>query len=93
MTLGPETISLPPSSMPGTGSSACAIPDAKRGEQLVLITEKQDADREPLLAYARDQGIAELMVPKTIRIVDSIPVLGSGKVDYVGVNQLVTAES
>ena len=68
-----------------------AIPDAKRGEQLVLITEKQDADREPLLAYARDQGIAELMVPKTIRIVDRIPVLGSGKVDYVGVMNLAAA--
>jgi len=64
------------------------IPDPKKGEQLVLVTEKSDASREPLLAYARDQGIAEIMVPKTIRIVDKIPVLGTGKLDYVGVKSL-----
>ncbi len=64
------------------------IPDPRKGEQLVLVTEKSDASREPLLAYARDQGIAEIMVPKTIRIVDKIPVLGTGKLDYVGVKSL-----
>jgi acyl-[acyl-carrier-protein]-phospholipid O-acyltransferase/long-chain-fatty-acid--[acyl-carrier-protein] ligase len=78
---------------PDDAHAVVAIPDAKRGEQLVLITEKQDAEREPLLAYAKDQGIAELMVPKTIRIVDTIPVMGSGKVDYVGVMNLVVVES
>ncbi len=29
------------------------------------------------------------MVPKTIRIVDKMPVLGTGKLDYVGVKNLV----
>ncbi len=66
-----------------------SIPDPRRGEQLVLVTEKADASREPLLAYAKDQGIAEIMVPKTIRIVDRMPVLGTGKLDYVGVKNLV----
>ena len=78
---------------PDQAHAVVSIPDAKKGEQLVLITEKQGAEREPLLAYAREQGIAELMVPKSIRIVDRIPVLGSGKVDYVGVIELVTTES
>jgi acyl-[acyl-carrier-protein]-phospholipid O-acyltransferase/long-chain-fatty-acid--[acyl-carrier-protein] ligase len=66
-----------------------SIPDARKGEQLVLVTEKSDASREPLLTYAKDQGIAEIMVPKTIRIVDTMPVLGTGKLDYVGVKNLV----
>ncbi len=64
------------------------IPDPKKGEQLVLVTEKSDANREPLLAYAKDRGIAEIMVPKTIRIIDKMPVLGTGKLDYVGVKSL-----
>jgi acyl-[acyl-carrier-protein]-phospholipid O-acyltransferase/long-chain-fatty-acid--[acyl-carrier-protein] ligase len=68
------------------------VPDPRKGEQLVLVTEKSDASREPLLAYAKDQGIAEIMVPKTIRIVDKMPVLGSGKLDYVGLKNLVEAE-
>ena len=66
-----------------------SIPDPKKGEQLILVTEQPDASREPLLAYAKDQGIAEIMVPKTIRIIDRIPVLGTGKLDYVGVKNLV----
>ncbi|MCZ6446757.1 MAG: AMP-binding protein, partial [Alphaproteobacteria bacterium] len=66
-----------------------SIPDARKGEQVVLVTEKSDASREPLLAYAKDQGIAEFMVPKTIRIVHKMPVLGTGKLDYVGIKNLV----
>jgi acyl-[acyl-carrier-protein]-phospholipid O-acyltransferase/long-chain-fatty-acid--[acyl-carrier-protein] ligase len=68
------------------------VPDPRKGEQLVLVTEKSDASREPLLAYAKDQGIAEIMVPRTIRIVDKMPVLGTGKLDYVGLKNLVEAE-
>jgi len=69
-----------------------SIPDARKGEQLVLVTENQDAERSDLLNYAKDQGIAELMVPKTIHAVDALPVLGTGKVDYVSL-QNVAMES
>lgn len=58
-----------------------ALPDPKKGEQLVLITDKADADRDELLAHARAQGFPELWVPKAI-LVSAIPVLGSGKIDY-----------
>lgn len=58
-----------------------ALPDPRKGEQVVLITDKPDADRDVLLAYAREQGFPELWVPKAI-LVSSIPVLGSGKTDY-----------
>jgi acyl-[acyl-carrier-protein]-phospholipid O-acyltransferase/long-chain-fatty-acid--[acyl-carrier-protein] ligase len=58
-----------------------ALPDPRKGEQIVLITDKPDADRDALLAHAREQGFPELWVPKAI-LVSSIPVLGSGKIDY-----------
>ncbi len=74
---------------PGHMHAVIGVPDARKGEQLVLVTDKPDTDRDDLLNYAKDQGIAELMVPKTIHIVDQIPVLGTGKVDYVGVKALV----
>ncbi len=66
-----------------------SVPDARKGEQLVLVTDKPDADRDDLLNYAKDQGNAELMVPKTIHAVDEIPVLGTVKVDYVGIMALL----
>jgi acyl-[acyl-carrier-protein]-phospholipid O-acyltransferase/long-chain-fatty-acid--[acyl-carrier-protein] ligase len=58
-----------------------ALPDPRRGEQIVLITDKSDVDRDLLLAHAREQGFPELWVPKAI-LVAAVPVLGSGKTDY-----------
>jgi acyl-[acyl-carrier-protein]-phospholipid O-acyltransferase / long-chain-fatty-acid--[acyl-carrier-protein] ligase len=42
-----------------------------------------------LLEKAREVGIPELMVPKDIRPIESLPLLGSGKVDYVSVMAMV----
>ena len=74
---------------PGHMHAVVSVPDARKGEQLVLVTDKPDADRDDLLSYAKDQGIAELMVPKAIHVVGEIPVLGTGKVDYVGIKALL----
>jgi len=56
--------------------------DEKKGEQLVLITTKSPAMKNEILQYARSHGISELAVPKIIRHVPKLPVLGSGKIDY-----------
>ena len=31
----------------------------------------------------RANGVTELMIPRDIRVVDALPVLGTGKIDYV----------
>lgn len=59
-----------------------ALPDARKGEQLVLVTEKPDADRATLQAGARQHGFPELWVPRAILVTAAIPVLGNGKIDY-----------
>ena len=53
------------------------------------MTDKPNADRDDLLNYPKDQGIAEFMVPKKIHAVESRPVLGTGKVDYVEIMALL----
>jgi acyl-[acyl-carrier-protein]-phospholipid O-acyltransferase / long-chain-fatty-acid--[acyl-carrier-protein] ligase len=58
-----------------------ALPDPRKGEQIVLVTEKPNADREALLAHAKAQGFPELWTPRLI-LVAAIPMLGSGKTDY-----------
>jgi len=60
-----------------------AVPDAKKGEQLVLLTTMKDATRDALRAHLVEGGMSELMAPKFVKIVDEIPVLGTGKTDYV----------
>jgi acyl-[acyl-carrier-protein]-phospholipid O-acyltransferase/long-chain-fatty-acid--[acyl-carrier-protein] ligase len=59
-----------------------ALPDPRKGEQLMLVTDTPDADREALLAHAKADGFPELWVPRTLLVVAGIPVLGSGKIDY-----------
>lgn len=67
---------------PSQNHVVVALPDARKGEQLVLVTEKPDADRAALQAAAKQQGFPELWVPRAILVTAAIPVLGNGKIDY-----------
>lgn len=66
--------------------------DPRKGEQLVLFTTCASADVGELQAWARRNGVAELAVPRDIRAVEVLPVLGTGKVDYVALSKLVAGE-
>ena len=68
--------------------AAVSIEDDRKGEQVILITDDPDADREALLRKAQELGLSEIMVPRTIMITDAIPLLGTGKVDYVAARAL-----
>ena len=69
--------------------AAAAIPDARKGEQIILFTTAADADRSAILAWSQSHGVSELSVPKKVYHVDEIPVLGTGKIDYGAVNRVV----
>ena len=69
-------------------SAVAAIKDERKGERLVLITDNPDATRTDFLAHAKKTGQQDLMVPAEVRVVDAVPVLGSGKVDFVAVTRL-----
>mgnify|MGYP001232424488 CR=1 FL=1 len=74
---------------PGATHVGVTLPDSRKGEQIVLVTDKPDADRQDFLSYARANGIPELYVPRALLVVNAIPVLGSGKIDYAGTTELV----
>jgi acyl-[acyl-carrier-protein]-phospholipid O-acyltransferase/long-chain-fatty-acid--[acyl-carrier-protein] ligase len=73
---------------PEAASAVAALPDARKGERLVLVTEKPDATRAAFQARARASGMSELAVPAEIVTVDKLPQLGSGKVDFAAVTRL-----
>jgi len=65
-------------------SVAVAIPDQRKGERIVLLTTQKDADRAAMQRQAKIVGASELAVAAAVQVVDKVPLLGSGKTDYVG---------
>jgi acyl-[acyl-carrier-protein]-phospholipid O-acyltransferase/long-chain-fatty-acid--[acyl-carrier-protein] ligase len=63
--------------------AAVAQADAQRGEALVLYTTDSGLKREHLLEAAHAIGSPELAVPKKLIYLESLPLLGTGKTDYV----------
>ncbi len=60
-----------------------SLPDPKKGEKLVLITSFKEARREAIVTHIKANGIGDLNLPKKIIVVDEIPLLATGKIDYV----------
>jgi len=69
-----------------------AVPDPRKGERLILLTDRREADVDALLAHAKAIGAPELTVPRKILAVPEIPVLGTGKTDYVAIQRMAEAE-
>ncbi len=70
--------------------SGCATaPDARKGERVVLVTTQKNATRAAFQTFAKSKGASELMVPADIIVMEHLPILGSGKIDNVGLAKLV----
>ena len=63
--------------------AASTQPDPTRGETILLFTTDRSLSREKLQTAARDGGWPEIAVPRRIIAVDALPLLGTGKIDYV----------
>ena len=64
-------------------AAAIAAPDPKRGERVVLATTKPGATRAEVQAWMKRKGASEIMHPSSVVILDAVPLLGSGKTNYV----------
>jgi acyl-[acyl-carrier-protein]-phospholipid O-acyltransferase/long-chain-fatty-acid--[acyl-carrier-protein] ligase len=70
-------------------SAAATEVDPRKGERIVLVTQQKDAARADYQAYAKSRGASDLMIPAEIMIVDAIPLLGSGKLDFPAITKMV----
>jgi acyl-[acyl-carrier-protein]-phospholipid O-acyltransferase/long-chain-fatty-acid--[acyl-carrier-protein] ligase len=70
--------------------AAVSLPDAKKGEQVILLTTHKNARLHDLAAVA--EGVAHIALPKKILVVNAVPVMASGKTNYPAATELAAAK-
>lgn len=68
---------------PDAVCAVVAVPDARKGERLLLYINNKDATRSDFIAFARARHASELMIPAEVIYMEKLPMLGSGKVDLL----------
>ena len=74
---------------PNNITAVSATPDPRKGERLIMVTDKHGATRGEFMAYARSKHASELMLPGEVVVLDKLPMLGSGKVDQLAIDKFV----
>jgi acyl-[acyl-carrier-protein]-phospholipid O-acyltransferase/long-chain-fatty-acid--[acyl-carrier-protein] ligase len=74
---------------PNDPTAVVAVPDPRKGERLILMTQKRDATRSDFQAFAKAKHASDLMIPAEVWTLDRLPVLGTGKADMVTLEKLV----
>lgn len=66
---------------------AVAAPHPKKGEQIVLVSNKQNLTRKDFTDYAGKNGLSELYVPSILLVKEEFPVFATGKADKVSLKK------
>jgi acyl-[acyl-carrier-protein]-phospholipid O-acyltransferase/long-chain-fatty-acid--[acyl-carrier-protein] ligase len=66
--------------------AAVSLPDPKKGEQVILLTTQREATPKQLADAS--PGVAAITLPKKVLVLDKIPVLPTGKTDYISATEL-----
>src|SRR5262249_22837638 len=74
---------------PNALSAVAAVPDPRKGERLGLVPPQKGATRAHFQAFPKAKHATDLMIPSQARVLEKLPVRGSGKVDMMAVGKLV----
>jgi acyl-[acyl-carrier-protein]-phospholipid O-acyltransferase/long-chain-fatty-acid--[acyl-carrier-protein] ligase len=59
-----------------------ARPDADKGEVLVAATNKDALEMDEIRKVIQAKGLPNLAVPRKLKVLKEIPVLGTGKINH-----------
>jgi acyl-[acyl-carrier-protein]-phospholipid O-acyltransferase / long-chain-fatty-acid--[acyl-carrier-protein] ligase len=66
--------------------AAVSVADSKKGEMVVLLTTQAGANAVAL--GDASPGVAPILLPKKVLVVDAIPIMATGKLNYPAVGEL-----
>ncbi|RUR39307.1 acyl-[ACP]--phospholipid O-acyltransferase [Vreelandella populi] len=72
---------------PDTAVMAVTVPDASKGERIVLLSETP-LDAQSVRSSMLENSVSPMMLPSHWLTVDALPTLGSGKPDIAGAKRL-----
>ncbi|WP_164985108.1 AMP-binding protein [Ammoniphilus sp. CFH 90114] len=67
---------------------AVSVPDERRGERVILFTTYEQASEKELAQYVRSIKQSNILIPYKMIFIETVPVLGSGKTDYVTLTEM-----
>jgi acyl-[acyl-carrier-protein]-phospholipid O-acyltransferase / long-chain-fatty-acid--[acyl-carrier-protein] ligase len=73
----------------GYKHAAVTRPDPRKGEQIVLVTEDPLLTRSRFVDVGSARGMPPIMMPAEVIYLGHLPVLGTGKTDYPGLERAV----
>ncbi|OCT15699.1 2-acyl-glycerophospho-ethanolamine acyltransferase [Paenibacillus pectinilyticus] len=72
--------------------AAVQIPDRRKGERIIVFHTSKTSSMEALRDVMRKEGQPAIYLPSELRYVEKLPILGSGKIDYVTLKQWALQE-
>ena len=67
--------------------AAISLKDSRRGERIVILTTAKHATKENIRAFLLAQKIPTLMFPSEVIVLDIMPLLPNGKINYILLQQ------
>lgn len=68
--------------------ASVTVADQRKGEKVLLYTSDKSVRLEQLRAYLAEKKYSPLLLPASIQFMEKLPLLGSGKTDYVTLKQI-----
>jgi len=77
---------------PHFNHAAVSLADERKGEKIILVTENHEATRRQIQDRARELHYSDLYIPRKVVLAEQLPLLSTGKIDYIRLAELVQKE-
>jgi len=68
---------------------AVAVPHDKKGEQIILVSNNREITNDAFVKAVQEKEISQLYIPSVFLYKEDIPVLGTGKTDFISLKKWV----